>query len=133
MELPTAAKAVALRGLYLLPFVAASLRTGGLTRTRSRLNSLVRPVSCSPALGPREIARLVHGAAAFLHIGCLPRALLLLRFLGDYGTRVEIRFGVQLAAAGGLAAHAWIEFDGEVLGERPDGPVGYAALPPLRG
>jgi len=121
--LPAAAKAIVVRSLLLLPVVAALLRTRGLARTRSWLGG-----RAAPALAPRETARLVHGAAAVLRIGCLPRSLTLLHLLGACGTRAVIRFGVQKPAAGGLAAHSWIEFDGQPLGENRDLLDAYAGL-----
>ena len=78
---------------------------------------------------PREIARLVHGVAALLRIGCLPRALVLLRFLDCYGERINLRFGVLKPPEGALEAHAWIELDGAALGESAGLLERYAVLP----
>lgn len=129
LSLPAAARAIVARSLLLLPVVAALLGTAGFTRTRTWLRPRHRHAPAIEALEPREIARLVHGAAALLRIGCLPRSLVLLRFLDCYGERIHLRFGVLKPREGGLEAHAWIELDGAALGESPGLLERYAALP----
>jgi hypothetical protein len=59
---------------------------------------------------------------------CLPRALVLHRLLQGYGINSILQIGVQPGAAGQLQAHAWVEYDGAVLG---DHPAGFAAFTQL--
>jgi hypothetical protein len=89
--------------------------------------SLVRPGPASPAGEPdprdveraRSLARVVDRAASagLFRPACLVRALALHRLLvrdGIPGAR--IRLGVRRDGSG-LAAHAWVEMDGAVLGD----------------
>ncbi len=133
LTLPAAARAIVARSLLLLPIVAALLGTAGFARTRAWLRPLHRRAPAFGPVEPREIARLVHGVAALLRIGCLPRSLVILRFLDCYGERINLRFGVLKLPEGGLKAHAWIELDGAALGESAGLLERYAALPVLPG
>ena len=129
LTLPAAARAIVARSLLLLPVVAALLGMTGFARTRAWLRPPHRRAPAIEALEPREVARLVHGAAARLRVGCLPRSLVLLRFLDCYGERVHLRFGVLKTPEGSLEAHAWIELDGAALCESANLLTRYAALP----
>lgn len=131
LALPVGAQAIVARSLLLLPFVAALLGTAGFARTRAWLRRTRRHAPAIPAQDPAQIARLVHGTAALLHVGCLPRSLVLLQLLAGYGARARLRFGVRRPPVGGLAAHAWIELDGEALGESTDLLDRHAVLPTL--
>ena len=51
---------------------------------------------------------------------CLRRSLALIKLLRQRGLRAELKIGVE-KADGSLAAHAWVEVDGVVIGER--GPI----------
>jgi hypothetical protein len=131
LALPARSRAVVARSLLLLPVVAALLRTAGFARTRSWMRKLRPRAPAIGAVEPREIARLVHAAAARLGIGCLPRSVVLLRFLESYGRRARIRIGVHKTSRENLAAHAWVELDGRALGERADLLERHVALPEL--
>ena len=50
---------------------------------------------------------------------CLQRALVLQSMLGTYGVHTDLRLGVR-REAGELRAHAWIEHQGQPLGESAD-------------
>lgn len=62
------------------------------------------------------ITRAVHGLGSRLGLTCLPRSLALCSLLRERGYPAEIRIGVR-REAGRLLAHAWVELDGETLGE----------------
>jgi hypothetical protein len=69
------------------------------------------------------VGRLVWAtAAAARHhlyaMPCLPRALALRWLLARHGIAAELRIGVA-RRAGELAAHAWVEWRGRAVGERP--------------
>jgi len=60
---------------------------------------------------------------------CLPQALVLCRALRTRGLAATVRIGVTAPAAN-LEAHAWVELDGEPLGQE----VGrYTPLPGIYG
>ncbi len=129
LALSPAGRAIVLRSLLLLPMVAVLLRARGMARTTK---FLARPGRhAGGGLGtpaPQELARLVNAAAAPLRVRCLPRSLVLWRFLRHSGTPAEIRLGVSKLADGSLSAHAWIELDGMPLGDGPDVFERYACL-----
>lgn len=66
----------------------------------------------------RDLQRLVNVAAHnhLYEMSCLRRSLALQRLLGWRGIRTELRFGVH-KEAGELRAHAWLEYDGQPIGE----------------
>lgn len=128
--LTPAARTLVRQSILLLPLVALSLRLRGMARTRALLQRLGRNKAHRAAtLGPREIARLVDASAALVHASCLPRTLVLWHFVRDLGAAAELRLGVSRQADGRLAAHAWLEFDGQPLNEAADVFERYAALP----
>lgn len=88
----------------------------------------------SPATEPDRLARLVDLAARIhpLSPTCLPRALALRRLLAGRGLAAELRIGVR-RDADGLAAHAWLEHDGRVIGEPAEVPAAFARLLAPRG
>ena len=60
--------------------------------------------------------------------GCLPRALLVLWLtLGD-GRDSCLVLGVRRVPGEPFRAHAWVESDGQILGERADAVCGYTVL-----
>jgi hypothetical protein len=60
---------------------------------------------------------------------CLHRALVLHRWLRREGLPSELRIGVR-KVDGALLAHAWVELDGEAVGDQP---AAVAAFAPLTG
>ncbi len=70
------------------------------------------------------ITRAVHGLGRRLRLTCLPRSLALCSLLREQGHPAVVRIGVR-REAGQLLAHAWVELDGDVLGEvlHPDWQV----------
>ncbi len=61
------------------------------------------------------------------HPSCLPRALALWWLLRRRGIPADLRIGAR-RAAGRLEAHAWVEHDGQVLGDQADVHVRFAAF-----
>lgn len=58
---------------------------------------------------------------------CLRQALVLRWFLARQGISTDLRFGVQ-RNAGLLRAHAWLEYGGQPISQRPDLAEQFAAL-----
>jgi hypothetical protein len=63
---------------------------------------------------------------------CLPRALVLHRLLREYGMPSTLHIGVRQESAGQLLAHAWVECNGVVLGDHPDGFSSFGDIPACR-
>lgn len=108
------------------------LRVTGFERTRQLLAG--RP----PTAGPRvevteeELQRLVFlvGVAAragFARHTCLPRSLVLQRFLVQRGLPAVLRIGVR-REGGEIAGHAWVEVAGQPVGEPEDVEARFVPL-----
>lgn len=125
-ERTLAAKAAALQAV-----VVPALRLVSLKKVQSLVGALA-PLKRS---GPRgdealarahEAARVVHGVArrSIPRASCLPRSIVLWALLRRMGIEGRLRFGVKRQGSG-VDAHAWVEVNGEPVGERPDA---YGAL-----
>lgn len=108
--------------LVLLPIIDVSLRCLGYARTRSWLSRFSTRAKAtinshdSPDVA-RKIARMVSlaGRRSPWRTTCLRQGLLLWFFMARRGIRTELRLGVEKSVEGDLAAHAWVERDGQVL------------------
>jgi hypothetical protein len=106
------------------------LRLVGYLRLKTALADArvgrVRPYDRSE-LG--ELAEAVDVAARnhLLSITCLPRSLALCRLARARGFPAEIQFGVARRGAG-FRAHAWVEVDGHIVGDRQDVDIEFARL-----
>jgi Transglutaminase-like superfamily len=112
--------------MFLLPIVATSLKTVGLRRTQSWLtrNSL------GPMVPPTEQTRAnVRRAAQMVAVacrrhpfrsGCLPRTIVLWSLLRRRGVAADVRIGVRCGNEDEFQAHAWLEWNGEVLNDAAD-------------
>ena len=106
----------------LLPVIDVSLQRIGYKRT---VSWLVRRVDCDMVAVSRfdapevasKIARMVSlaGRRSPWRTTCLRQALLLWFLLARRGIVSELRLGVEKSVEGDLAAHAWVERDGQVL------------------
>lgn len=122
-------KRVLLAAAFWMPLFWLGLRVVGLARLQSWLRgSRVKPRNALTLEAMREIGRLVNVAAARTlgPANCLTRSLLLTWLLHRKGVESQLRIGVRLSK-GELAAHAWVEFNGVPLNDRPD--VGNEFLP----
>ncbi len=97
------------------------LRLAGFERTRRILAG--KPPAGIPRVevGEEELQRLVYliGVAAragFTRHTCLPRSLVLQRFLIHRGLPAVLRIGVR-RDGGQIAGHAWVEVAGRAVGE----------------
>jgi hypothetical protein len=87
-----------------------------LARSHPPSQAVILPGEVLPAA--HRVQRLAN-AAACLHLSpatCLRRSLALRWMLIRRGIRAQLRLGV-LKSAGDLQAHAWVEIDGQPLGE----------------
>jgi Transglutaminase-like superfamily len=119
-------RALLIHAMFLLPIVATSLKTVGLRRTQSWLgrNTL------APTDPPTEQTRANVRRAAYLVAvacrrhpigsGCLPRTIVLWSLLRRLGIDADVRIGVRCGTQGEFEAHAWLEWNGEVLNDAAD-------------
>ena len=119
-------RALLISVVFLLPIVATSLKTVGLRKTQSWLgrNTL------APTDPPTEQTRANVRRAAYLvavacrrhpvRSGCLPRTIVLWSLLRRLGIDADVRIGVRCDTEGEVQAHAWLEWNGEVLNDAAD-------------
>ncbi len=111
-------------GLCLLPFprLRAWAAPGGLAYSRD--------IPAEEALAQiRGIQSLVNSAANnhLYPMTCLRRSLVLQRMLRRRGILTELRLGVR-KEDGQLQAHAWLEYQGQPVGEAEDLTEKYMGL-----
>lgn len=124
------------KAVVLLPLSDLLLRTVGFTRLCNWLGyaNLSGSQLSQPTLSPtsidqlheqracaQQVARIVAIAAKYgpYRATCLRRSLVLWWLLQQNGIHTEICIGVQ-TGSNGFAAHAWVEYQGEVLNDRQD-------------
>lgn len=93
-----------------------------------------RPERMGPTGRARDLALAVGRAAerGLFRPQCLVRALALQRLLAREGLgAARVRVGVRLAGAR-FDAHAWVEHEGEVLGDRTDYVATFSPLTDVR-
>lgn len=127
-----------LQAWFLLIFVDLGLRVLPFQRLQSRLKTREGDSPTSPTVlftadETGRIIRLTQVAvdrAIRNHLypmTCLRRALVLQYLLGRQGIVVALRFGVQ-RQSDGITAHAWLEHNGQPIGERQAIEKRYAKL-----
>jgi hypothetical protein len=126
-------RALVVRAMLLLPIVATSLKTLGLRRTqlwlvRNSPGPVVPPTEQTRA-SVRRAAQMVAVACQRqpLRSSCLPRTIVLWGLLRRRGIATDIRIGARSNSQGEFQAHAWLEWNGEVLNDVAD--VGKQYLP----
>jgi hypothetical protein len=120
-----------MRGLALLAVARVLLRRSGLARCLERVAAIsvdnhAKPIALSQAV---VLARAFDAAARHwpLRSTCLTRSLVIAWLLRRRGADVCIRLGVKVAG-GDLSAHAWTEWNGQVLADSPESVAGFATL-----
>ena len=126
-------RALLINAAFLLPIVATSLKTVGLRRTqswltRNSLGPMVPPTEQTRA-NARRAAQMVAVACRRhpVRSGCLPRTIVLWSLLRRRGIDADVRIGVRCGNEDEFQAHAWLEWNGEVLNDAAD--VGSQYLP----
>ena len=80
-----------------------------------------KDVSPDPLGKARQLKRMVEMAARIhlCRLTCLSQALTLRRMLGRRGIQSQLRIGMEKTSTG-LSSHAWVEVNGESVGEMED-------------
>jgi hypothetical protein len=115
------------QSLVLLPLMALGLRFFGFKRWQALLSQFaadIQSVSGEQALlirKARSITRMVGAASRHgpYRASCLPQSLTLWWLLRRQGIVSQVRIGVR-KVMGELEAHAWVEFQGQVLNDGAD-------------
>jgi Transglutaminase-like superfamily len=131
-SLPKEERAIFLRIAVLVPLVEGSVRILGFNRTvRVLKRTLVRKQMCDPEPA-RTIVRHQNYLNAF-HLKypglgrCLARSLTLWLLLKNRGIETDLKFGIKKEKSE-LAAHAWIEFEGNRIEVESDENADYASF-----
>lgn len=119
------------RAVPLVVVVHLALRIAGYATVRRALDLGCRSRGAGP---PREelerLSTVVDIAARNLPgaVRCLTRTLALYRMVRCAGAASEVRIGVRKGKENRVEAHAWLEVDGEILGDQPDVATEFAVL-----
>jgi hypothetical protein len=118
LGLSAAERALFCRAWIRLLRVGLALRSLPLPEVQ-KLAAGARPLP-SP-LPASRVAYLVAAAARhhLLTLRCLPRAVVLQSLLRDQVIQTDLRIGVRRIEKN-MEAHAWIERDGQVIGDSPE-------------
>lgn len=134
-SLPGAAKADFLRALLLLPLIRTSLRLRGFRKTQKSLQRyVVGPSRAASAQAEaeadaRQTCRMVLAASRRLYKpgNCLERSLTLWWLLARRGIAAHLRIGARKTGEK-FEAHAWVERNGEAIGEPESTHLHYSAF-----
>jgi hypothetical protein len=106
--------------------VGHDLRRIGFEQSRKRW--LSRHKSMAKTLSPQSLGRWVNRVGRWVPGSrCLDRSLSLASLLADQGTPCSLMIGANKPPQG-LAAHAWVEFDGQPIAEIDDPRLKFVVL-----
>ncbi|HKF26495.1 MAG TPA: lasso peptide biosynthesis B2 protein [Candidatus Acidoferrum sp.] len=132
--LPGAAKSDFVEAALLLPWIRLSLRLRGFRATQKSLLERANPAAAAlpetaAAALTEQVCRIVLAASrhSLLRTTCLERSLTLWRLLARRGVTSQLRIGTS-KCEGKFAAHAWVERNGEAIGEPEGTHLHYAAF-----
>ncbi len=122
-----------LQALFLLPLAGVLLRFGryqSLVVRLEKMTPVINPRSGAVALlEARQTAVMVNAAArrGIYDATCLRRSLVLWWLLRRRGIVGTLRIGAHIEA-GAFSAHAWVEFQDEVINDEPDVRERYVTM-----
>ncbi len=111
------------RSFWWVTVAFVGLRVVGYSRcVRALVRRLREPVRSYDADRLGELASSVDIASRnhVLTVTCLPRSMALLRLARAEGFPAEVRIGVDRPEESSIRAHAWVEVEGQVVGDRQD-------------
>lgn len=82
--------------------------------------------SSSIAIELHEAIRLA-ARLHFMSATCLPKSLVLVKMLAKQGLSAKVFIGVAKSDEG-IASHAWVEMDGQLIGEPEEIPVTFQVI-----
>lgn len=133
IKLSNKERSLFLQALVLMPLVALLLRLCGLQRTQAVLVLWAKPTSSEPSKAQVPLIsatnQMVQSAARYskLWTNCLKKSLVLWYLLRYQGIAAQIQIGARLEQ-GQFLAHAWVEYQGFVVGDYQDVGQHYTAL-----
>ncbi|NEO87481.1 MAG: lasso peptide biosynthesis B2 protein [Spirulina sp. SIO3F2] len=117
------------RTAYLLLFwIAIAMHLRGLRWTRQRLRRWSDSPSNPRPDGLKTTLAMVRLAVRYSPwANCLRQSLTLWTMLRWQGMATELRIGLR-RVEGKVESHAWLEYQGQVIGDRPDVQQDYRAF-----
>ena len=132
--LPSPAKGLFLRAVLLLPFLTLSLRLRGFRATQRFLQKSLAAanVDLPEEMVKQRVANASRMVLAAAHIcpirsTCLERSLCLWWLLARQKIATQFRIGVKKDGEK-FSAHAWVERNGEAIGEPDASHLHFAAF-----
>lgn len=124
-----------LQALILLPAIALSLKIWGFKRTHSLLTYFLPPQPSPPLSNSPDrlftTANMVKIAAKYYKWAtCLRKSLALWYLLRRQGIAAELQIGTRFEV-GEFQAHAWVEYQGYIVGDRQGVKQHYVAFDKL--
>ncbi|MEB3210528.1 MAG: lasso peptide biosynthesis B2 protein [Leptolyngbyaceae bacterium] len=109
-----------IRTLVLLSLIRLGLRLLPFRTLIQRLSAMHQPTSSFSPTHLRYVGRCVWAVNVSSRlmpgdIKCLARALTTHLLLNQYGVDTELKLGVAKSMGGALEAHAWVEYQGQVI------------------
>jgi hypothetical protein len=116
---------IILVAIFMLPMIALSLKLSGFKQTKNRMSRLIPTGIDSISTREDDLSRaqLISRAVAIVgdhglfKANCLKQSLLLWWLLARRGIPSELKLGTQKIPQETFSAHAWVEYNGEVLGD----------------
>lgn len=127
-----------IRTVVLLSLIRLGLRLLPFRVLLTLLSGIHRPSSCFVSTDLRCVARCVWAVNVSSRlmsgeVKCLARALTTKLLLNQFGIDTDLKLGVAKSTGGALEAHAWVEYQGQVImGHLNDLPR-FIPLPSLEG
>ncbi|MEC4986134.1 MAG: lasso peptide biosynthesis B2 protein [Oscillatoria sp. PMC 1068.18] len=122
-----------LQAMFLLPLVALFLSVFGLQFTQAALKSLSSGKFTEPSLAQvpqiRQTIQMVRIATRYQQrwVSCLKKSLVLWYLLRRQGVAAELQIGVRIKT-GVFQAHAWVQYQGYILGDRQNIQQDYTSF-----
>ena len=115
-----------------LLLVQIALRVVHFPRLLAWARRVSRPADFCP---PEHVARtawFVDAGGRLIGLRCLTQSLALARLLARRGIETDVRIGIR-TDGGRLLAHAWVEWTGRTLNDRPANVQRFSAFSRLAG
>lgn len=135
IRLPDQNRGLFLRTFVLLSGVRLGLKFLPFQELRQRLSHA--PTSTAPAAHGVKLGQIIWAvniSSRYMPGGakCLAKALTTQALMQTYGYQPELKIGVAKSDTGAFQAHAWIEYQGEVVMGHLDDLDSFTPLPSLQ-
>jgi Transglutaminase-like superfamily len=136
-HLPRQKRRLFLKAFFWLTLVRLGLRFLSFQQLCKQMRSrrrILRDENRSAKVSLRQIIWAVQASGKYTPGGakCLAKALTTQKLMLSHGYVPELKIGVGKSSAGEFEAHAWIEYEGQVVMGALDNLAQFKPLPPLK-